>query len=296
MDYRKPKSNRSLSRKRNWGKFGVIIAIIALIIQIPNSVIAALEYFAPRQPQKKEQSLQDINKYSSAIFTEWDHPNPVNDLEENDGLLSLKQVAYRQRTRGMRGMDPQGYIQVPVSMPENVFACSKFYAHTQAIDYSFRVNNKFQIIQGDGDNRTIGLKLILDNPNNDYLAPDPSVDGINRIDNLGRYRLDNLLPLKQDIISCLVINSPAGGVIKHVKAELLVLDASTGLQFDLGPMPSWTISQTNQTNSNVSNFQLGLIDGRNDHPEVELKSFCVVEMRDKGNEPSDRERDACTHI
>ncbi|MFH0829231.1 MAG: hypothetical protein V1907_03570 [Candidatus Kerfeldbacteria bacterium] len=245
--------------------------------------------------QKPSPTSQPEMMIDRTPFAEWVKSDQVvNDLENHDGVLTLSEDGYRRqwkdRYKGRSIRDPQGYIQSPKPMPENVFVCTKVLSQTSSIDFSFRLNNKLQVIHGDGDDRTIALKKISGvNANGEYIKPN---DGGGHVDRLNRFHLDVSLPIGKEFTSCLTITAPEGKISKQVRVDLLVLD-DKGNPMKLGPMPSWIVEAPEQTNGNSGVFSVGLIDSRNGHPIVELRGYCAVAMSDWGDRPSDRERKAC---
>lgn len=231
-------------------------------------------------------------------FSEWIFSDQVyNDLEFNDGEISLSDSGYERQKKdiqiGRSVRDPQGYIESPKTISENVYICTKVLSHTSEIDYSLRLNHKFQVIHGDGDDRSIALKQISkDSPNGDYIIPNVGEEDIH-VDKLNRFRLEKNLPVDKEFTSCLTIFAPPGDIQKTVNVELHILD-NDGKEMDLGPMPSWKVIDDSQQNGR-NTFAIGLIDSRAVHPALELRGYCAVEMNDIGSEPSERERKACIH-
>lgn len=259
--------------------------------------------------QIKQESQQMIERKADFLdtnFSDWSPTGVLNDLELTDGqTLSLKKDGYIRQERDKKNRpkairDPQGYIESPLELSENSFVCTKILSYTNAIDYSIRLNKKLQVITGDGDDQTVGLKVI--SPTGEYQgyqmpdAPQELLKGESdpHVDHLNRYRFDRPLPLKEEFVTCLAIYAPKGVHSKKVKIEYLVVDKD-GNEVNLGPMPAWTVDAPSEING-TNRFSIGLIDSRGDHPRVDVRGFCAVEMRDIGNEPSKQERDMCIFL
>jgi len=287
---------------------GVEISIFSLavfLVGLGSLGYAAAEYYKPPQPKDLvgEKSTEKPLIIDKTPFSEWIASiQIINDLVKIGDTIKLSDEGYKRQQYdiwyGRSVRDPQGYIQSPIKISENVFICTKVWSLSSEVDYSLRLNNKFQIIHGDGDDRSMGLKQISPtNPNGDYLRPDAS-EGDPHVDRLNRWELDRPIPTGtangKEFTSCLTIHAPPGKVSKEIIVELHILD-SQGDEMDLGPMPTWTLVDNTQQNSTSNNFAVGLIDSRHAHPVLELRGYCAVEMNDLGDRPSPRERAACIH-
>lgn len=285
--------------------FGLEISIFDLVMLIfaiisARIALAALNVAIDSNNLQKEQlNTKPAMVYDRTPFENWvQSDQAINDLVRQGNLLSLSNKGYQRQRRdiwtGHPIRDPQGYIQSPKTISENVFICTKVLSHNNEIDYSLRLNYKFQIIHGDGDNRSIALKQISSaNPNGDYLRPDTYAEDPH-IDQLNRFRLEQALPLGKEFTTCLTIHAVPGGSTKDIKIQLSFLN-DNGDKMDIGPLPTWTLVDNTQRNSTANNFAVGLIDSRNTHPELELRGYCAVEMNDLGDKPSEREYDLCSN-
>lgn len=286
--------------KKHWHflDFKEIKAGAIVLIIITEFLAVGVGYVVARITQQKSIEMPSLI-IDKTPFQLWEPSvQQINDLIHEGNQISLSEKGYQRQQNDIRTgrsvRDPQGYIQSPKSISENVFICTKVLSHSEEIDYSLRLNYKFQVIHGDGDDRSIGLKQIsATNPNGDYLRPDAN-ENDPHIDRLNRFRLDKPLTVEKEFTSCLTIHAPAGKISKTITVELLILD-DQGQTMNLGPMPKWTLVDSTQQNSTSNNFSVGLIDSRGAHPILELRGYCAVEMNDLGNRPSDREREACIH-
>ena len=278
---------------RSWEGLTLGTLVVTAIALIGGYAIARLTQTEYPQPTLPPLIVDDTQ------FSEWEISDAVvNDIVRKGITVSLTEKSYerqhQQRAIGAVVQDPQGYLQSPKRISENVFICTKVLSKNDEIDYSLRLNNKFQVIHGDGDNRTIALKVITSKyPNGEYWVPDSGVDD-RHVDSLNRYRLDGSLDSDTEFISCLTITADAGDIRKTVQVELHILDGE-GKELDLGPMPSWTLVDDSQINGK-NHFSVGLIDSRDEHPVIELRGYCAVEMNDLGDRPSERERERCVHL
>lgn len=249
--------------------------------------------------------LPDMVFDRTADFLQWlpQATQYYNDIIFQAQTLRLSDDAYKRETQDKRRgrpapRSPQGFMQASKSLSENSYVCAKIVSQTEAIDFAFRLNHKFTLIVGDGDRRTIGFKpanSTLKTNQYGYLPPEPMPDGnTSHTDRLGRYKSDVSLPQNgEEVTICMTIQADSGSTEKEIKASMSVF-GEDGKPLDLGPMPVWKYNDPTQTNGE-NNIALGLVDSRGDHPLVELRAYCAVEMNDKHNEPSPREEKLCEH-
>lgn len=244
---------------------------------------------------------EKVPNYITTDFSGWSPTGKINDLVVTDGqTFTLSEEGYKRQANDKKNRptavrDPQGYIQSPQELSENSFVCSKIISRTEQIDFTTRLNHKLQVITGDGDDQTVGLKLVTGD-SEQYQAPDPppglaAEKADPNVDDQGRYHLERKMPTNESFITCLTVNAPRGEKLQTVTITLVVLD-DIGNVLDLGRMPTWTVHTPSEINGS-NRFSIGLIDSRNRHPVVEVRGFCAIEMLDKGNVPSDREKAAC---
>jgi hypothetical protein len=294
---KKPVFTRWFGRPHTrWGLFFWILRwAVSLILA---GAFYRIGDFAIGKLLPKEKSVKETHIIVRATFSDFVYWKKVggwvNDLIISpEGRLSLNSEAYkRSNNQKLKNTDPQGYIQVPVSFPRGrFFACTKVRSHTNAINLSTRLDQGFLLINGDGDNQHVAMKVITQkNPNGIYWAPDNPDE---HVDSKGRYKLERPFPIGNDFNICLIVNAPPGEKTTSVKAEYLVVD-DNGNPIDLGPMPRWTITEKTLINGALT-MSLGLIDSCLAHPEVELRGFCAIEIKSKSGVPSEIERQECRY-
>jgi hypothetical protein len=257
----------------HWFLIHVLAWALAIIFSVPLTFYATVGWAKVkvitqiRTPAPKViETPWAPREYHADNFNKWTLHHAVNFDTEN-WTLSLQRGALH------------GYILSDVTIPEHSEVTIQFQPHSEAIDFFIRLKDAFEVIIGDGDNRSIAVKKFSPtNPLWDDVRP-PNFT----LDRLPKYFLNSSIHINEDVTVKLIIDAPeAANNHRTVRVQLKFFD-------DSGKVVStsinneelvWTFDVEGSLNGD-KRYGLGLVTQKplSKQPSVTIKSFSVIERK-----------------
>lgn len=200
----------------------------------------------------------------------------IGNWEPKKAVIFDKQNRHIRLPRG----ELLGYILSPESCPEHAEVTVQFRSHSEQIDFFVRLENSFEVIIGDGDNRSVALKKYSPtNPLWEDVVPPGFTD-----DRLPKYFLHEPIAAEKDVTIKLTIDAPeAEGDKRVVQVALKFFNSEGDIVDSGGEEMRWEFSVEGSFNGD-KRYGLGLVTKQplRRQPSVTIHDFSVKERQQKG--------------